>query len=146
LFMNRSWTKSWKCSWWCLLMSMMTKHFPDENCSWSGCWNSCTWCHHELEGVLVKSSPCHWEYSRRTALHYWLYVCCSDRPDRRCQVGSPARSWKVNDQNEVLLLLHTHVLLIVLVVQFGNIALHEAEYCNSHEVIKVLVATNADVH
>ena len=52
---------------------------------------------------------------------------------------------KVNDQDGVLLLLHTHTLLIMAVAQYGNTALHGAADYNSLEVAKVLVAANANV-
>jgi ankyrin repeat protein len=51
---------------------------------------------------------------------------------------------RVNDQNSVLLLLHTHTLLIVAVGQFGRTALHWAAIKNSLEVAEVLVAANAN--
>jgi hypothetical protein len=54
---------------------------------------------------------------------------------------------RVNDQNSVLLLLHTHTLLIMAVGQYGNTALHQAAAKNSLEVAEVLVAAkaNADI-
>ena len=52
---------------------------------------------------------------------------------------------KVNDQNSVLLLLHTHTLLIIAVAQNGWTALHKAASKNSLEVAEVLVAANANV-
>ena len=50
----------------------------------------------------------------------------------------------MNDQNSVLLLLHTHTLLIMAVGQYGNTALHQAAAKNSLEVAEVLVAANAN--
>ena len=53
---------------------------------------------------------------------------------------------KVNDQNSVLLLLHTHALLIMAVAQYnGETALHMAAWNNSLEVAEVLVGANANV-
>jgi len=52
---------------------------------------------------------------------------------------------KMNDQNRVLLLLHTHTLLIMAVAQYGT-ALHYAALNNSLEVAEALVAANANVH
>ena len=52
---------------------------------------------------------------------------------------------KVNDQDYVLLLLHTHTLLIMVVAQLGRTALHVAALKNSLEVAEVLVAANANV-
>jgi len=50
---------------------------------------------------------------------------------------------RVNDQNEVLM-LHTHTLLIMAVAQYGTTALHWAAWKNSLEVAEVLVAANAN--
>ena len=52
---------------------------------------------------------------------------------------------KVNDQDKVLLLLHAHTLLIVIVAQYGDTALHKAAYNNSPELAEVLLAANANV-
>ena len=52
---------------------------------------------------------------------------------------------RVNDQDRVLLLLHTHTLLIMAVAQYGYTALHKAACNNSLEVAEVLVAANANV-
>ena len=52
---------------------------------------------------------------------------------------------KVNDQNLVLLLLHTHTLLIIAVAQYAETALHVAAQKNSLEVAEALVAAKANV-
>ena len=52
---------------------------------------------------------------------------------------------RVNEQNRVLLLLHTRTLLIMAVGQYAETALHEAAAYNSLEVAEVLVAANANV-
>ena len=52
---------------------------------------------------------------------------------------------KVNDKNEVLVLLHTHTLLIMVLAQNGSTALHQATFKNSTQVAEVLVAANANV-
>jgi hypothetical protein len=52
---------------------------------------------------------------------------------------------RVNNQDSVLLLLHTHTLLIMAVAQDGATALHYATVNNSLEVAKALVAAKANV-
>ena len=52
---------------------------------------------------------------------------------------------KMNDKDGVLLLLHTHTLLITAVAQYGATGLHYAAIKNSFEVAEVLVAANANV-
>ena len=52
---------------------------------------------------------------------------------------------KVNDQDRVLLLLHTHTLLIIVVAQYGFTALYKAAESNHFKVAEVLVAANANV-
>ena len=52
---------------------------------------------------------------------------------------------KVNDQDRALLLLHTHMLLITAVRQFGYTALHRAAMNNRVEVAAVLAGANANV-
>ena len=52
---------------------------------------------------------------------------------------------RVNDQSTVLLLLHTHMLLIMVVAQAGWTALHYAAWKKSLEVAEVLVAANANI-
>ena len=52
---------------------------------------------------------------------------------------------KVNEQDKVLLLLHTRTLLIMAVAQHEYTALHKAACKNSVKVAEDLVAANANV-
>ena len=51
----------------------------------------------------------------------------------------------MNDQNSVLLLLHTRTLLIMAVRQWGETALYKAAYNNLTDLAEVLLAANAAV-